>query len=70
MKLVRILAYNCILHHRRVFVKHIKTELNVLADSLSRMNFQHFWSHALVNMQQTPDPIPAEIWPVDKVWFN
>ena len=39
MKLVRILVYNSILYNRRVFVRHIKTELNVLADSLSRMNF-------------------------------
>ena len=45
-KLLRILALDCLYSNRRVFVRHIKTDLNVLADSLSRFQFDRFWKHA------------------------
>ena len=39
MNLVRILVEDNLVHNRRVFVRHVKTHLNVRADSLSRLQF-------------------------------
>ena len=70
MKLIRILAYNCLLYNRRVFVQHVRSESNVLADALSHMNFTKFWTHAPSTMDEYPTDIPDVIWPIDKLWFD
>ena len=43
MKLIRILVLNNIVHNRRLFTQHIRSEDNFLTDSLSRLNFKCFW---------------------------
>ena len=70
MKLLQILAFDGIKYNRRVFVKHVRSKSNVLADTLSRMKFRKFWRKAPEGMSQFPDPIPKAIWPIDKVWFS
>ena len=70
MKLIRILTLNCLLYNRRIFVRHVPSKKNLLADSLSRMNLAKFWNHAPCSMAKYPTKIPDEIWPVEKVWFN
>ena len=64
LKLLRILTLDNLRHNRRVFVKHIKTDDNILPDSLSRLDFKRFWKNALKNMCRFPDPIPTFIWPI------
>ena len=70
MKLIRLLALDGIRYNRRVFVKHVKTKLNTLADALSRMNLKRFWKYAPKSMNKYPDNIPPTIWPVEKFWFS
>ena len=68
MKLVRLLILDNMKSNRRVFVKHVKSKDNVLADSLSRMDMKRFWKNAPESMNRTPDGINNSIWPVEKVW--
>ena len=68
MRLIRILALDGIMCNRRVFVKHIRSEDNVLSDALSRLDFKRFWSNAPEEMNGLPDPIPEALLPIEKVW--
>ena len=70
MKLIRILTLSNMRYHRRIFVRYIKSEQNILVDALSRMNFSKFWKNAPKSMNKLPDSIDPSIWLVDKVWFN
>ena len=42
MALIRLLVLQQLIYNTRVFAKHVRTELNGRADSISRMKFQHF----------------------------
>ena len=70
LKLIRILTFNNLQFNRRVFVKYVRSQDNVLADALSRADFKRFWKHAPVTMTKFPDKIPEQLWPVSKVWFE
>ena len=70
MKLIRMLTFNCLIYNRRLFVKHIRSEANILADSWRRMDFKCFWKNVPASMVRHPDLIPDEIWPVEKIWFS
>ena len=70
MKLIRLLTLSNIRNNRRVFVKHVKTNENILADSLSRMNFGRFWKNAPRTMLTYPDVVPSVIWPIENIWFQ
>ena len=70
MKLIRLLTLDGIISNRRVFVKHLRSEQNFLADSLSRMQFQHFWHLTPSTMMKFPDTIHKDIWPLEKLWNN
>ena len=70
MKLIRILALNGLRYNRRLLVKHVRSKNNILADSLSRMNFKRFRVNAPVSMNWYPDKIAPEIWSIDKIWSN
>ena len=69
MKLIRMLTLNNMRYHRRIFVRYVWSEQNILADALSRMNFSKFWKNAPKSMNKLPDSVDQSIWPVDKVWF-
>ena len=68
MTLVRLLILECLKFNIRVFVQYIKSSKNVLADSLLRANFENFWDHAPEGTCLTPEKIPRELWPVEKLW--
>ena len=68
MKLIRLLALDNLKFNRRIFVKHISSQKNYLADSLSRLDFCRFWRLAPTNTSRYPDCLPTEIWPMQKVW--
>ena len=70
MKLVRMLTIDNMRNNRRVFVKFVRTEDNVLADSLSRMDFRRFWKNAPKTMSLKQDQVHDSLWPVTKVWFG
>ena len=67
MILVRILAYDCMIHNRKIFIRYIKLKENILADSLSRIDLKRFWKNALKHMKPTPENLPQDIWPLSKV---
>ena len=69
-KLIRILTLDCIRANRRLFAHHIVTELNVLADSLSHLNFRWFCRFVPDTMNETPDVISCNVWPAEKIWFT
>ena len=43
MYLLRLLTLNNLVNNRRVFAKHVRSEDNYLADSLSRLQMDRFW---------------------------
>ena len=68
-KLIRLLAWDGVVKNRRIFVRHVRSKLNSLADALSRNQMDEFWSKVPVGMNEKPDEIPKELWPVSKLWF-
>ena len=70
MKLLRLLVLNDIRCNRRLFTKHLRTELNVLPDALSRLKFQKLWKFAPNSMNPKPDTINQRLWPINVVCDN
>ena len=70
MKFIRLIALSNIKYNRQVIVRYVKSKDNVLADALSRLEFDRFWMNAPESMNQIPDCIPSQYWPITKVWFN
>ena len=68
MYLVRLITLDNLRKHKRIFAKHIKSEANILADSLSHLNFGTFWKHMPRHTKKLPTPIPSCIWPVTNFW--
>ena len=58
MKLIRWLVWDGIKHNRRIWVNYVQSKKNVLADSLSRIDFKKFWTNTPVNMNSFPDRVP------------
>ena len=55
----------------RIFAKHVKSEHNQVADSLSRLDFCRFKALARkLNLKPLPEKLPEELWPVDKIWVK
>ena len=69
MALIRMLVLNNLIHNRRIFVKHIRTDLNILADALSREKFGEFWRNAPSSTRRVADKVPAELFPPTKLWL-
>ena len=70
MYLLRILTLNNLVNNRRVFAKYVKSEANDLSDTLSRLQFERFWSLAHPAMNKHPSRISPLVWPVSKLWEN
>ena len=68
MFLLRLLTLDNLKFNRRIFTKHIRTEKNDIADSLSRLQFKRFWWLAPSTMDEYPTAISTEIWPASKIW--
>ena len=68
MRLLRLLVSNNILNNRRIFVRHVKSKNNFLADALSRMKIDLFFSLAPMDVKPVPEEIPIELWPLSKLW--
>ena len=70
MKLIRMLVLDNLKMDRRVFVKFVQSQSNILADALSRLQYKRFWENAPVTMRKYPDAIPSCIFPVENIWFG
>ena len=56
--------------NRKLKVKHVKTDQNILVDSLSYLNFKRFWRYALDDTDPALTEMPEVIWPMEKIWFD
>ena len=69
MVLIRKLALDGLKATRHIHVKFIPTKLNFLSDSLLRNQMGRF--HKLgPQMNEYPDVICEELWPIDKIWVK
>ena len=69
MVLIRILVSYCLVHNLRVFAEYVETSKNIIADSLSRLQFRRFHRHAPLTMDKYPTAIPDDLWPMTKAWM-
>ena len=70
MVLIRLITLQEMKFNVRISAKHIKSELNVLADALSRGQMKRFWKNAQESMNKDRTLVPSEIWPPMKIWIN
>ena len=72
MKLIRVIAIESITWNRKVSVKHLSSNDNYLADSLSRLHLKRFWKLAPGYMNSEKDRVDSLqfIWPMSKLWFD
>ena len=68
MYLLRLLVLNNLINNRRIFVKHVRSQDNDLADALSRTQYKHFWRLAPTTMNPYPSTISPLVWPVSNIW--
>ena len=69
MVLLRILVLNNLTFNRKVLVRYINTKRNELSDALSRNQMTHFRKLG-PDMNEKPDLILIDIWPIDKFWIK
>ena len=70
MVLIRFITLKGLVHNVRIFGKHVRTEKNGIADSLSRLQFTRFQRIKGKNFDDKPTKIPQEIWPMHKIWLD
>ena len=73
MVLIRIMVLHCMLHNVQLSAKHVDGKLNVYADLISRMKYREFRRVAKRNnikFAKNPTPMPAILWPIEKLWLN
>ena len=69
-KLLCILTLNSIKYNRMLRVRHVRSEDNILADSLSRGQMSRFWRNAPLSMNKKPSSLLHTIWPPQKIWLD
>ena len=69
MVLIRIIVLESMIQNVRVFAKYVKSKDNGKADALSRLNFDKFFELG-PDMNELPESIPDQIWPLDKMWLH
>ena len=69
MVLIRLITLESLIHNVRVYAKHVSSKDNTLADALSRMDFETFRNEGK-HMSKYPTPVPKELIPMEKVWFD
>ena len=72
MVLLRIIVMGALVNNVRIFARNIDTKSNDLADSLSRIQMQRFWSLVRtkkIRMEAQMDEFLGELWPMDKLWI-
>ena len=71
MKLIRAIVLKGLQHNFRIFAKHVRSEDNEIADSLSRLQFTRFGKlMKKFHLRVVPEPLLEVLWPVTKIWNN
>ena len=68
MVLIRIVVLQCLIHNVRIYVEHMSTKRNKIADSLSRLKMQCFEKLVKdMDMDEMSTEVPEQIWPISKI---
>ena len=71
MVLIRLIVLHCLVHNVRVYGKHVRSENNGIADSLSRFQTRRFNKLTKnMHMEFKSTPVPECIWPISKIWLK
>lgn len=73
MQLIRHITFLTIQWNNRFFCRHVAGLKNREADLLSRMKIGKFKREAKLNNRRidpNPTPLPDQLWPVPKTWFQ
>ena len=70
MVLIRMIVLKGMVHNVRITAKHIPGERNILSDHLSRLRIEQFKLIGGDKYDPKPSPLPAAIWPMNKIWLN
>ena len=69
MVLIRLIVLKCLIHNVCVFARHVVSEENEIADSLSRFQMKHFYTLTKnLEMDRYQTEIPEDIWLLTKIW--
>ena len=68
MKLIQLLVLSGLKYNRKLTARYIKSKSNDLADALSRNQMSRF-RKIQPKMEPEQEEIPAELWPVQKIWI-
>ena len=68
MYILCLLAIDNLIHSRRVFAKHLRLEQNYLSDTLSRLQFEHFWRLASPDIDKFLTKLSEQMWLASKIW--
>lgn len=69
MMMIRYITLWSMYHNVRVFATHVRTELNTESDLLSRNEVQRFLEKARWSVNQKPEVLPHQFWPIPFSWF-
>ena len=69
MVLLRRITFESMICNSRVYAKYISSKDNAKANALSRMDFRRFRCLD-PKMDLFPSEIPAELWPLSKIWLK
>ena len=70
MILIRIIVLECLKHNVKLSAEWVSTGDNGKADALSRLDFKRFRTLSKGSMNEWPEKIPEDIWPLSKVWLH
>ena len=71
MVLIHIITLGGLLRNVRILAKHVRTEKNGIADSLSRLNFKKFRKLTRDrNFDEEMTQVPTELWPMKGIWLK
>ena len=68
LKLLRIIVLHSMIYNVRIFARYVHTKRNIRADLLSRLKLTSFLRVTKGTMKCNPDPLPVNLWPMEKVW--
>ena len=70
MILIRMIILESLVRNTRVYARYVSSKDNGLADSLSRLQLDHFYCLADGKMADKSTPILDMIWPISKIWLH
>ena len=69
MYLIRQIILHCLINNVRLYTKHVRSEFNEIADSLSRLQWDRF-EKLTKYRNMTQDSVPQHLWPLASIWID